>query len=90
MNPYTQDTLLAYAGLAVLVLGFAAGLIGLRWLWRRTSGGSSEEIAGMRERLEELEAERGRVAELEQRVDFAERMLAQVQSEGALPRGEAS
>jgi hypothetical protein len=34
------------------------------------------ELAELRQRLGELEAQQGRVAELEERVDFAERLLA--------------
>jgi hypothetical protein len=34
------------------------------------------ELADLRARVEELEAERGRMVELEERVDFTERVLA--------------
>ena len=71
-----METLLAWAGLGILVLGFAAGLIGLRWLWRRTTVTSGRSVAALETRLTELEADRGRVAELEERLDFAERLLA--------------
>ena len=77
MSPQSQEILLAWAGMGVLVLGFAAGLIGLRWLWRRTSGASGQEVAALRDRVEQLEAERGRFSEIEERLDFAERLLAQ-------------
>jgi len=76
MNPYTQDLLFAWAGIGLLVLGFAAGLIGLRWMWRRTSGSAGLDVAALRQRVDQLEAERGHVAELEERLDFAERLLA--------------
>jgi hypothetical protein len=77
MSPYTQDILLAWAAVGILVLGFTAGLIGLRWLWRRTSGASGRDVLALQDRVEQLEAERGRLAEIEERLDFAERLLAQ-------------
>ena len=76
MNPYTLETLLAWAGMGILVLGFVAGLIGLRWLWRRTSSAAGPDLNALRDRVEQLEAERGRFGELEERLDFAERLLA--------------
>ncbi|HVX88946.1 MAG TPA: hypothetical protein VG940_08475 [Gemmatimonadales bacterium] len=77
MSPADQDFLFFVAGAGSLLLIFAAGVIGLRWLWRRSGGAvDRQELATMRTRLEELEAERGRVAELEERLDFAERLLA--------------
>jgi len=49
---------------------------------RRLSGDTLElettrEVAELRERMAELEVVAGRVADLEDRVDFAERLLAQ-------------
>lgn len=88
MNPYTLETLVAYAGLGILVLGFAAGLIGLRWLWRRTGGGSPVELAALRARVEELEGGREHLAELEERLEFTERMLARPEVK-AVVSGEA-
>lgn len=76
MNPYTLDVLLAWAGVGVLVLGFTAGLIGLRWLWRRTTLPAGVDLAALRVQVDRLEADRARVAELEERLDFAERLLA--------------
>lgn len=77
MSPNDQDFLLFVAFAGTLVLAFGAGMIGLRWLWRRSGGAvDRKELATMRSRLDELEAERGRVAELEERLDFAERLLA--------------
>jgi hypothetical protein len=46
------------------------------------------ELDDMRERLSELDDMARRVAELEERVDFAERLLAQ-QREAALPKPRA-
>lgn len=71
-----MEVLLAWAGIGSLVLGFAAGLIGLRWLWGRTSRAAGQDMNALRDRVEQLEGERGRFAELEERLDFAERLLA--------------
>lgn len=76
MSPHTQDVVMALGAMGVLILGFAAGLVGLRWLWRRTTTTSDPALSALEARLAELEAERGHVAELEERLDFAERLLA--------------
>jgi hypothetical protein len=48
-------------------------------------------VAQLEQRVAELEVGQGRVAELEERLDFAERMLARSESMARLPgRGEAS
>jgi flagellar motility protein MotE (MotC chaperone) len=47
---------------------------------------AADGIAGLSERLAELEQRDARVAELEERLDFAERLLAQRDAE-RLPRG---
>ncbi|MGH7516676.1 MAG: hypothetical protein ACREOC_04280 [Gemmatimonadales bacterium] len=41
-------------------------------------------VHDLRARVEQLEAERGRIAELEERIDFAERMLAQQREPGRI------
>ena len=48
----------------------------------RTDDGA---IGELRSRVEQLEAERGRLAELEERLDFAERVLAQSEPPARLP-----
>jgi flagellar biosynthesis/type III secretory pathway M-ring protein FliF/YscJ len=59
--------------------------------WARRIGGEaanpgqSNEIAELRERVAELEGSGTRLQELEERVDFAERMLAQRQEPAPLP-----
>jgi hypothetical protein len=48
-------------------------------------------VAQLEQRVAELEVGQGRVAELEERLDFAERMLARSESMARLPgRGEPS
>ena len=57
---------------------------------RRLSGGAANdhlasEVDELRARVAELEAERGYVAELAERVDFAERLLAQRNDAAQIP-----
>lgn len=54
----------------------------------RPDGASAGELAELRSRLQELESQQGRVLELEERVDFAERMLAQQREAARLPAGD--
>ena len=59
--------------------------------WARRIGGEaanpdlSAEIAEMRERLAELEGPSTRLQELEERLDFAERLLAQRNEPASMP-----
>ncbi len=71
---------LGAAGLAVLVVGGLA----LRRVWRRRALGEWEgpAVDALEARVGDLEHQEARVAELEERLDFAERML--------VARGEAS
>lgn len=85
----TVPELIQVLGVATIFLLVAGtGLTILRWFWKRTdraadpSGGLDE----LRTRVAELEAERGRVAELEERLDFAERMLARQSEALHLPK----
>jgi hypothetical protein len=59
-----------------------------RWIDRRQlgSGATAEELHQLRDQIDALGAVVDRVAELEERVDFAERLLAQQRREG-LPGG---
>ena len=58
-----------------------------------TAGQGSEltqQVADLEHRLAELEQDRARMAELEERLDFAERLLSQGQREAdRIPRGSA-
>ena len=70
--------------------GYAAVRL-INILLRRMEGSGGPEalaeLAELRARVEELEADRGQVLELEERVDFTERVLA---GEGQARRLEAS
>jgi hypothetical protein len=82
---------------AVLLLLVAAGLLVvilwplLRAVGRRIEAGAgtaeaAAELEGLRERVRVLEEAQPRLAELEERVDFAERLLAQQREPDRLQR----
>jgi hypothetical protein len=89
--------------LLVPIAGIAAGLVVVlpivrvivRAIDRRTAGVSpgpavaSEDLAEVRGQLEELREVAARVDELEERMDFAERMLASAKRERLGAGGEA-
>jgi hypothetical protein len=81
-------TLAAVVGgplLAVMIVpALARRILGKTARW---PGGDSPraELADLRERVAELDDMSRRLAELEERVDFAERMLAQQRESGRLP-----
>lgn len=66
----------------------------IRAIGRRIEGRTGQdpalagEVAQLRTRVAELEAMQHRVMELEERVDFAERLLAQGRSAERLPGGQ--
>lgn len=77
-------------GLALMIPLFGMGvgalfMVGVyklvvRWLDRSRGGdasGLAEEVAQLREEVEALREVNGRVLELEERVDFTERLLSQ-------------
>jgi len=79
-------------GMGVLFM-VGAYRLAMRWIDRRHErllaerGGAagSAEIQQLRARVEALEDSVGRVPELEERLDFAERILAQQRERGRLP-----
>ena len=83
----TDIAIIAIFSLAVVGMLLRPVVVALS---RRLSGGSgNDHLAGdmdeLRQRVAELEAERGHVAELSERVDFAERLLAQRNDAVQLP-----
>jgi uncharacterized membrane protein YqjE len=52
---------------------------------RRPRRSAQSEVTMLMDRLQVLEQDQQRMAELEERVDFAERMLARAQDDAALP-----
>ena len=63
----------------------------IRALARRLEGGAASvelqaEVDGLRNRVDQLEQASGRLAEVEERLEFAERMLAQAREPDRLQR----
>ena len=73
-----------YLAWGFVALGFFFGPIGKaianRIAGASHSGTEAADVAELRTRVEELEGQHQRVAELEERLDFAERMLASIQA----------
>jgi hypothetical protein len=79
--------------IALAVLGTALVILWplMRALARRLEGGAAAkelqvEVEALRTRVHELEEGQGRLADLEERLDFAERMLAQAREPDRLQR----
>jgi hypothetical protein len=72
-------------------LGVLRGPVGRAWARRieqdGTGGASAEELDQLHARLEELEAGQSRIADLEERLDFAERLLTRQREPDQLPEG---
>jgi Tfp pilus assembly protein PilO len=73
---------------AVPVAAYAA-IMATRAIWGRPqhppAAELEDELEALRTRVGELEVQAGRVAELEERVDFAERLLSQRREAERLP-----
>jgi hypothetical protein len=84
-DPAAVIMVLAILGTALLILWPLA-----RALARRLEGGASKELLleldGLRGRVQQLEEGQARMGELEERLDFAERMLAQSREPDRLQR----
>jgi hypothetical protein len=91
MDPGTLSAVQGFAAIAMILMATATGVTLLRWIWLRTGGKAtpdSETLAQLQAALGRLEETEHRVAELEERVDFSERLLAQQQQvPERLPRG---
>lgn len=72
--------------LAILAIGGSLLFVLVRGIARRLEGGANirelrAEVEAMRQRLAEIDDGGARIADLEERLDFSERILAQVQRE---------
>ena len=76
------------AAVAIPVAAYAA-IVATQAIWVKGEPGKlgSEELQMLHQRVAELEDKMSRVGELEERLDFAERLLAQ-RHDAVLPRGE--
>ena len=81
-----------YLAWGFAALGFFFGPIG-KAIAKRIAGpghsGSEADVAELRARVDELDGQQQRVAELEERLDCAERMLANIQAPQLEGRGQA-
>lgn len=82
---------MAVAAVGIPVAAYAA-VAATRSIWGRLQPSPDEagaaEVAALRERVQELEGLSARVMELEERLDFAERMLVQDREVGRLVEGK--
>ena len=91
MSDIGQFAMFLAVGFAAL--GFFFGPIGRaagRWIESRApKQGDRERFQDFEARMSDLEASRERLAELEERLDFAERLLAQQREPERLPDGRS-
>lgn len=78
--------LVAVAAAVAIPVGAYAAIVATRAIWVKGEPGKlgAEDAAALRERVEELESQVARLGELEDRLDFTERMLSQARSAGTL------
>jgi hypothetical protein len=96
MDPRMIVLLIPLAGIGALIalgLPLVRGVV--RYLERKGAGAGSleadalrSEMDELRMRLEQVESTSGRLTELEERLDFAERLLTRQRAGGELPAGE--
>ena len=88
-----MDDLIRVAMAVLMLTGFPllfyAGFVGVRVFQRRLEGKTvgpeiQRELEELRHRVAQLEQAQGRVEELEERMDFSERMLTQDRQPGQL------
>jgi hypothetical protein len=88
--PMDPDAIMAISIVAIIVLGIILFPL-LRALARRiegkTGGAGQEELEDLRARIMALEEQVVRMPELEERVDFAERLLAKARDVERLKEG---
>jgi hypothetical protein len=88
MNGDVLSAVQAFAAIGTLLVGFSIAGVAIRWIYLKStprplrSGDDAEQLRTALERLDENDR---RVAELEERLDFAERLLAQQAGPARLP-----
>lgn len=90
---FVKGIIAIVVAVAVPVAGYAA-VVATRAIWVKGEPGQlgdataiREELEQLRARLAELEGVPDRVAELEERIDFSERLLTQQRESERLPGG---
>ena len=93
---WIENVIFPLVGMGMVVLFmFGVYRVATRWIDRRherlmaerSGGAGAGEVQQLRARVEALEDSVGRVQELEERLDFAERILAQQRERGKLVQG---
>jgi hypothetical protein len=80
MDPGTLSAVQGFAAVSMILMMVALGVTGLRWVWQRTGRPATPDadtVAQLQAALARHEEQEHRMAELEERVDFSERLLAQ-------------
>ena len=86
-----MEMVAVFLGSGISLLALYAGWLGVKWLRRKLEPPKlpeGEVLDQIAERLARLEETEHRLAEVEERLDFTERMLAEGRAPEALPRGE--
>ena len=89
MDPGTLSAIQGFAAITMILMTAAVGVTALRWVWLRTGRRPAVDVgqaADLQAALERIEEQERRVAELEERVDFSERLLAQQNDQAKLER----
>jgi hypothetical protein len=84
--PVIAMSIIAMCAAAAVILYPLFRAIGRRIEGRIEDPALHREVEELRERVRDLESTQGRYAELEERLDFAERLLAQRREPEQLPR----
>jgi hypothetical protein len=77
-------------GIFGIPIGAYAAFAATRAIWVKPHAGDpglGREVDVLKERVAELEAQQARMAELEERLDFAERLLVRQREDQRLPEG---
>jgi hypothetical protein len=74
---FVLTALALIAGVTIILRGPLGKALATRLEGRRPGADEAVELAELRERLQELEQREARIHELEERLDFTERLLAQ-------------
>jgi len=88
-----MEMVAVFLGSGISLLALYAGWLGVRWLRRKLEPPKLPDGAtldSLDDRLARLEETEHRLAEVEERLDFTERMLAESRPASLLPRVEES
>lgn len=77
---------IAFTALVGIPVGAYAAIVATRAIWVKGEPGKlgPDDVEALRHRVEEVESQLGRLGDLEDRLDFTERLLAQSRAAGSL------